>query len=227
MVDAELGKIKLNNEQVEVMNRSYVWNIMQTKEHKLFQQCHLIEDIKLREIVGKILEYTENELLLKLNSLPLQIIHNDANDNNIIIDKNNNNIKIRSIIDFGDIIFAPRICGLAVACAYVINIIYKNDEKEENTNKINNENIEYNNNEIFNQINLMILGYNSVSILTQQEKELLFDLIKTRIATSIIIAHIQTKENPQNNNYLNISQINFRKLIFELTSDKLIIPKLN
>ncbi len=45
------------------------------------------------------------------------MIHNDANDHNVIVSADRRTV---SLIDFGDIVYAPRVCGLAVACAYAM-----------------------------------------------------------------------------------------------------------
>ena len=50
----------------------------------------------------------------KLAQLPLQIIHNDANDTNLLIKGDS----ISGLIDFGDMIRSARICNLSVATAY-------------------------------------------------------------------------------------------------------------
>ena len=58
-----------------------------------------------------------HELRPRLNALPWQVIHNDANDHNVIVSADRRTV---SLIDFGDIVYAPRVCGLAVACAYAM-----------------------------------------------------------------------------------------------------------
>jgi Ser/Thr protein kinase RdoA (MazF antagonist) len=46
--------------------------------------------------------------------MPMQAIHNDANDYNVIMGPDGQ----LGLIDFGDIVRAPRIVGLATAAAY-------------------------------------------------------------------------------------------------------------
>jgi Ser/Thr protein kinase RdoA (MazF antagonist) len=58
-----------------------------------------------------------HELRPSLDALPWQVIHNDANDHNAIVSADRCSV---SLIDFGDIVWAPRVCGLAVACAYAM-----------------------------------------------------------------------------------------------------------
>jgi Ser/Thr protein kinase RdoA (MazF antagonist) len=49
-------------------------------------------------------------------NLPRQVIHNDVNPYNVLVDKTNG--EITGIIDFGDLILAPRINDLAIALSY-------------------------------------------------------------------------------------------------------------
>jgi Ser/Thr protein kinase RdoA (MazF antagonist) len=102
----------------------------------------------------------------KLNKLNSQLIHNDANDNNIVVDQD----LVNALIDFGDVIYAPRVCGLAVACAYVITDL----------------------SDPVRDVLPVIRGYNLTNPLTQVELELVFGLVKLRVATSIVMAAIQS-----------------------------------
>lgn len=54
------------------------------------------------------------------NELPKQIVHNDINDNNIIVTEDLINPKITGIIDFGDAIYTQRINDLAICVCYAI-----------------------------------------------------------------------------------------------------------
>ena len=50
--------------------------------------------------------------------LRTSVIHNDANDNNILVQESGSQVK--SIIDFGDMVHTYTICELAIAIAYMI-----------------------------------------------------------------------------------------------------------
>lgn len=47
-------------------------------------------------------------------------IHNDANDNNIVVDENLENYEVKAIIDYGDAVFTQTINDLAVSLAYAM-----------------------------------------------------------------------------------------------------------
>jgi Ser/Thr protein kinase RdoA (MazF antagonist) len=55
--------------------------------------------------------------LPEIDHLPQQVIHNDANEHNVLVGEDG---RVTGLIDFGDVVFAPRVCGLAVAGAYAM-----------------------------------------------------------------------------------------------------------
>jgi 4-aminobutyrate aminotransferase-like enzyme/Ser/Thr protein kinase RdoA (MazF antagonist) len=167
-----------------ILSRPFGWNALQV--NGLMANLSLIKNSEINAEVREVFDLAVESLLPDLRNLPAQIIHNDANDNNIVVQDG----RVNSLIDFGDIILAPKICGLAVACAYVIT------------------NLE----DPISDILPVVRGYHLVSPLSSTELNLLFGLIKLRIATSITMAATQYTENPENE-YLLISQEKFENLI--------------
>ena len=47
-----------------------------------------------------------------LDHLPHQVIHNDANEHNVLVGDDG---RVTGLIDFGDAVYSARVCGLAVA----------------------------------------------------------------------------------------------------------------
>lgn len=175
LVDQKLAKFELIESETKLLDRDFIWNMLQAE--KILNRLDLITDQKLRVAVSdEVSEFTGN-VLPKLKQLKSQLIHNDANDWNIVCGE-----KIR-LIDFGDIIMAPRIVGIAVAASYVA--LDSNDPTFE--------------------ISKLVRGYHSISPLTLDEIELLLPLTRVRIAMSIANAALQLSENPDNS-YLGISQ---------------------
>jgi hydroxylysine kinase len=54
--------------------------------------------------------------LPRLPPLESCLIHNDANDHNVVLDASAS--RVLGIIDFGDMVYAPRIVELAVTITY-------------------------------------------------------------------------------------------------------------
>ena len=67
-----------------------------------------------------VLERFAAEILPRLRALPAQAIHNDANEHNVLVGDDG---EVCGLIDFGDLCRAPRVCGLAVACAYAMAML--------------------------------------------------------------------------------------------------------
>ncbi len=185
-VDQKLSTITLDVKNNAVLNRQFIWNLLQADS--LISQCNLITDPALQSIVIKVLEHFKNETKPALAKLPAQVIHNDGNDYNILVDGNR-----LGLIDFGDIVIAPKIVGLAVCAAYMV--LEKNDPIKE--------------------ILPLIRGYHMVAPLTPAELEILFDLIQVRLAMSVVNAAIQSKSAPTNE-YLLISQDVVPDALFKL-----------
>jgi 4-aminobutyrate aminotransferase-like enzyme/Ser/Thr protein kinase RdoA (MazF antagonist) len=114
---------------------------------------------------------------LALEGLPHQVIHNDANEHNIIVGD------AIGLIDFGDIVWAPRVCGLAVACAYA-GLGHADPLRA---------------------VLPVVRGYDEVTPLRPDELAVLFPLIRARLAMSARMAAEQHARAPEND-YLLISQ---------------------
>ena len=176
LVDKKLATIAINDNNAKVLNRQFIWNLLQAGS--LITETNLIKDSVLQAAVSKVLQNFKDKVIPKLRALPTQVIHNDGNDYNILVDGNR-----LGLIDFGDIVIAPKIVGLAVCAAYMVL------EKDEP----------------IKEILPLIRGYHMVAPLTPAELEILFDLIQVRLAMSVVNAAIQSKSAPANQ-YLLISQ---------------------
>lgn len=182
-LDGQLARVDFTH-ATSILDRKFGWNFLQTEQ--LLDSLKLISDSSLRTTVSTILNRIVSKTLPAMDKLDQQLIHNDANDNNIIVAGN----EVSALIDFGDVILAPRICGLAVACAYAMTDLE----------------------DPIASIVPIVRGYHQSSPLHEDELEFLFDAIVARVATSITMAAIQSAAQPDND-YLNISQEHFQKLI--------------
>lgn len=182
-LDSALSRATANISH-ELVHRPFGWNVTQSAQ--LIAHIQLVADDHVRSLVKNVFSKATDSTLPALSQLPAQLIHNDANDNNIIVSDN----RVVSLIDFGDIIVAPRIAGLAVACAYAL------DDSADPIRSVLD----------------VVRGYHTTHALTERELEILFSLITLRIATSIVMAAVQSSAQPDND-YLNISQEKFRELL--------------
>ncbi|MBP1875212.1 4-aminobutyrate aminotransferase-like enzyme/Ser/Thr protein kinase RdoA (MazF antagonist) [Ensifer adhaerens] len=118
----------------------------------------------------------------KLATLRSAVIHNDANDWNVLVDKSDHD-RISGLIDFGDALYAPVIAEVAIAAAYA-----GLDHPDP-----------------IGATAAIARGFHAEYPLLEEEVDLLFDLIVMRLVTSVTISasrRAHTADNP----YLAISE---------------------
>ena len=160
------------------LDRTHRWNMLQAAQ--LGRPSDRWAAQTLDRFVSTTLPY--------LAQFPFQAIHNDANDNNIVIDAFG---RVTALIDFGDVVRGPRIVGLAVALAYAM--LGQADP--------------------LTAACRVVSGYHHECPLRPDELAVLDDLVRTRLAMSIANAERQRRENPDNDAYLSISQAPIRELL--------------
>lgn len=124
------------------------------------------------------------ELVLKcrfeLNTgLRRSVIHGDANDYNVLVDAHS----VVGIIDFGDMIYSWTIGNLAIALAYVV--LGKENPRQAAQH--------------------VIEGYTQEFPILKEERDVLWHLVRLRLAMSVCLAAYQLPQRPENE-YLRISQ---------------------
>ena len=115
------------------------------------------------------------------SGLRRSVIHGDVNDYNVLVDPER--MIVTGLLDFGDMVYSYTVGDLAIAIAYVV--LDKSDP-----HAVANE---------------VIQGYTSEFALLDDELEMLWPLVRLRLAMSVCIAAKQLREQPQNE-YLRISQ---------------------
>ena len=150
---------------------------------------YLFEKKKEKEIIKKFQDRFES-IQKSYKKLRKSFIHNDINDNNIIVSSNYLKPKIKAIIDFGDTIRTQTINDLAVTCTYSI---------------MNCEN------PLSASLDV-IKGYNESYRLTEKELYHLYTLIGMRLVISLTKSRIN-KLKFKENKYLLISEKPALKLI--------------
>lgn len=159
------------------MHRELPWNLARALDIASF--APLVGERTRAAVEATFARYRE-AVAPRLPELPHQVIHNDAHEDNILIDEQG---AVVGLIDFGDVIWSPRAASLAVACAYAMQ-----GEPDPVA-----------------AITPVVRGYDGVTPLIMLELELLFDLMRTRLAMSICMAAYQRAGDPDND-YLLISQ---------------------
>jgi len=109
------------------------------------------------------------------------VIHGDANDYNVLVDPEL--MRVTGLIDFGDMVHSYIVGDLAIAIAYVV--LDKSDPRA--------------------AADEVVEGYTSEFGLRDEELEMLWPLVRLRLAMSVCIAAYQLRQQPENE-YLRVSQ---------------------
>ena len=145
---------------------------------------HHVGDGAHRAIVERHLERFERDVVPRGGELRHGVIHNDANDWNVIVGPGHPyERRVAGLVDFGDAVDSWVVSELAIACAYAMQD--KPDPLAAATE--------------------VVTGYCSARPLDAVELELLFPMICTRLAVSAVNAAEQRASHPENA-YLTISE---------------------
>ncbi len=136
------------------------------------------------DLIKRLLERFQTQIEPQLNRLPTSVIHNDANDYNVLVEPHGKwRNRVSGVIDFGDMVFTHTVGEAAIACAYAM--LNKADPLAAAAH--------------------IVAGYHQSRPLTEQELDVLFDLICMRLCMSVCHAANQTRFEPDNE-YLRISE---------------------
>ena len=169
--------------------RYHRWDLARAGDHLHFTAS--IVDAETRQVVHEILTNYAQRVAPRLADQPQQLIHNDANDHNVLLGADG---LINGLLDFGDAIWSFRVNEVAIACAYAM--LGSHDP--------------------IGVAAALTAAYHDESELTEVEADLLLDLILTRYATSICLAAKQIHDDPTNQ-YLLISQSDITTMVRVLT----------
>lgn len=134
------------------------------------------------QIVSFFIERFKN-LQLHYQNLRKSTIHNDANDNNIIVSNDLQNPTVEAIIDYGDSVYSQVINDLSVVLAYGI----MDFEQPLGASKA------------------IVAGYHENFPLLDEELQVLYTTTAMRLVISVTKSAINKKKEPENN-YLLISE---------------------
>jgi 4-aminobutyrate aminotransferase-like enzyme/Ser/Thr protein kinase RdoA (MazF antagonist) len=176
----------LANFEHPAMNRPLRWNLL-TIPAELASAL----DGRRRELVDEVLARAP-----RLDGLPRQVIHNDANELNVLVGPDG---AVSGLIDFGDTVYSARVAGLAVAGAYGMTRPPAHEDP-------------------VRAVTPLVRGYHGVAPLQAQELAVLYDLMRTRLAVSVCMAAWQHANDPDND-YLLISQRSVVELLERLHTE--------
>jgi murein DD-endopeptidase MepM/ murein hydrolase activator NlpD len=164
----------------------FVWSLDHVAMLRPYAES--IDDSARRALVESLFDRYESLIAPRLATLRASVLHQDANDNNIVVDPIDPD-RITGLIDFGDMAFGRTINELAIALAYALLGVP----------------------DVYSATRALIAGYTAEFALQEDEAETLYELMRMRLVASVCISSRQSHHHP-GNDYLLISQ----KPAFEL-----------
>jgi 4-aminobutyrate aminotransferase-like enzyme len=162
-------------------HRSLIWDIEHTGRHA--DAIELIGEAPRRALVERQLDHFTRNIRPRLAALERSVIHNDANDHNLLVSSDaGGRPTLTGLIDFGDILHTVTVAELAISCAY---LMLDREEPLADAARV-------------------VAGYHAVRPLTPGEQALLFDLVMARLCASVLVAAGRRLSEPDNE-YLQIS----------------------
>lgn len=133
---------------------------------------------ELRPLAEATLDDFEAEALPRLPDLPTQVVHNDLNPHNLLVAPDDPT-RIAGILDFGDMLRTARICDMGVAASYQVDPARP-----------------------LQSLAAFARAYDATLPLTEDERALLPLMTRTRMLTTLAIAHTRAALYPENAPYI-------------------------
>jgi Ser/Thr protein kinase RdoA (MazF antagonist) len=142
-------------------DRSHPWDLLGAAE-TIAAHAAAISDSRKRAIVEGISRHFSAAVRPRTLELPWQVIHNDINDLNLLVTDG----RVVAVIDYGDVLANPRVVDVAVAATYAML-------KQEDPLAVGRA---------------VVVGFETVTALSDTERSLMYDLIRTRLALSVTLS---------------------------------------
>lgn len=158
-------------------DHALLWDLKQAAHLRALLDC--VDNAELRALCRDRLDVFDSDVAPALDTLRRQVIHSDMNPGNVLVDATDAS-RVTGIIDFGDMVRSPLVADVAIACAYLL----KADADP------------------FDDPCRFVAAYHSLYALQLEEIELLYDLILTRSAMTILISRWRAARYPENRGYI-------------------------
>ena len=154
--------------------RHYVWDLRHA--HELLQYLPHIGVAEDRQLVAESLDHYADHVLPALHTLRLAVIHNDANDYNILVRGAGYEARISGVLDFGDMVRTYLVCEVAIAATYVM--LGKPDPVGAAVH--------------------VIRGFHQAYPLLEEELAIVYDLVLARLCVSVLSSAYHRSLAPEN-----------------------------
>ena len=152
-----------------------------------------VKDAKLRGVCEARLAHFDDAVRQRLEKLRMQVVHNDFNPSNMLVAKDDVN-RLTGVIDFGDMVYTQLINDVAVAAAYFCHL--EADPYREVVDFLSN--------------------YAAIVPLSDEEIDILPDMILTRHLTTVMITHWRASLYPRDRDYILRNEDRARNMLFKV-----------
>lgn len=159
------------------MRYPLIWDSSNVHRLTDLVDCLPVQD--KRDAIRDCLQYYQSDVRPQVADLPHQMIHNDANLNNVLVCRQSSE-KIVGLFDFGDMVYAPAINEIAVAASYLIGAP----------------------DDLAPVLGALLKGYAKHFPVDRYAVMLLPDLIMARYLTTILVTHWRADLFPENADYI-------------------------
>ena len=163
------------------IHRYWHWDLKNIPDIK--HLTHYIKDPKNKRLVDYFFLQFESQVLSISFKLRKSVIHNDANDHNILVNLTKSPPEVDGIIDFGDMVYSHTVFELAIALAYIML-----DKKDP-----------------LDSACFVLRSYHETFPLEKIELDVLFYSICARLSQSVTIAAYQKSLRPEDD-YLTVTE---------------------
>lgn len=199
-VVARLG-IQLAQFDHPAAHRELLWDTSQVLGIR--PMLDALDDHTERRMIEKFLNIFDRKVAPSLADLPHQIIHNDLSPSNLLVDSEG--LRPVGILDFGDMVYAPRIAEIAVAASYQMPRCATP----------------------MNVLDALVTGYQSEEVLLADERFHIMDLVLARLAQRMVITSWRAVRFPANRHYILRSHDEAKALFIPLYEEWLRSRNLN
>lgn len=157
---------KFQNDSIR--ERKYLWSLNNVPQ--LRKYLNVIDEDGKKKILENCISQFESEVLSSVDKLEHCFIHGDFNEQNILVetDDTDGSVKLKAILDFGDISYSPRLYDIAILLTYIMLIDTTVDA-------------------ITVAPNLVLRGYNKLIRLSQTDIRIIMICAKARLSQSLIL----------------------------------------
>ncbi len=173
---AELG-LALRPFEHPASDYALLWDIRNASH--LRELLPHVDDPTLRNACEERLAYFGDAVEPRLKRLRMQVVHNDLNPDNILVATDDVN-RLAGVIDFGDMVYTQLVNDVAVAAAYFCRL---EDDP-------------------YREVVDFLSSYVATAPLTDEEIDILPDMIIARHLTTVMITHWRASMYPDNRDYI-------------------------